>query len=308
MIGPQPAVDLMEPTIIIFCQGVVTGRLQTVVNEMSFIPRNLFRVEVMKSPSRLVWSSLGVNLDTVVRFEDGLSKSVMGVSIQSDGIFCKMGPRKGAADERVVYFPMGGLLMVNDRLYGLATAHQLYTTSATPHISIDPSDLATASDLGLTVSSTGDLEVPPNMEFGPIGEVSRSVWGSNKSRHSELRKLMAATDWALISIRASLGTYDWERTLITSTIWHNAVGFDSNLGTRGDVKEVIVCGGKSGTQKAIMIPYTASIVLGDSRFEVYPIELQHIIGENSSIQVASNRHGLTNSSSKGGFWILGVEG
>jgi hypothetical protein len=208
------------------------------------------------------------------------------------GYLCRIVPessphgRAAIPSQSSIYFTLGGFIIVDGKLYGMTTAHQLYVLTAKANAG------QKASMLGLT-DSDPDSRMPVTFPIcGTIGQLSVYNWGSVRALRQPSSSALLATDWALIEVqRDKIEEFGLEA--IMQTYKNEISGFAKKFEPTVGLKDVWICSGRSQPQKGKLNTSITTILLGDSLFEVHSVELGHPLG--NELQPLFHLTGNTNA-------------
>lgn len=265
MVGVKPTPAAMKPTILCMC--LTKDQRKAIVNafsKMDFIPgvfcHKVVIFELKKSSTGQGSSHLGPMIGQTVEV----------VSQQYFSTLCGTSARILLGDESIDYAKctIGGLIIIDESLYGLTTAHGFATTTKEKLLAVVNKGFQELADANSQTSA---------QIFTPSGTIHSYKW-TGDSEIDESEDLddpedIGSQDWALVNIRPPFYS---ENNFSYCGTRNSIAGYirDEDL-TYG---EVYICSGNSGVQKGTLSGSTASIIMGKSIFEVRSIILEHELG------------------------------
>jgi hypothetical protein len=267
MIGSKRTPTAMKPTILCMC--LAQDQRKAIVNafgRMSFIPE-AFSYKVIISEVRK--SSPG---NSPPHLGSMIGRTVEVIFHKQLETLCGTPMRTLLSDDGSKYAKstIGGLIVVNESLFALTTAHGFAST-------IKETSFLDKDGYPERSLTTKPLNATPT--FKPLGTIHSYEWTDNYNHEEdELEDLQdyedaTSQDWALIDIQPPLYVRNSFSFLDESI---NIEGYlpvdDLTFG------EVHICSSNSGIQKAILSGSTASVLMDKLLFEVRSISLEHELG------------------------------
>jgi hypothetical protein len=263
MISPKRNPTAMKPTILCMC--LAQDQRKAIVNafgQMSFIPK-AFSYKVIISDVRK--SSPG---NSPPHLGSMIGRTVEVIFHKQLETLCGTPMRTLLSDDGSKYAKstIGGLIVVNESLFALTTAHGFAST-------IKETSFLDKDGYPERSLTTKPLNATPT--FKPLGTIHSYEWTDNYNHEEDLQDYedAASQDWALVDIQPPLYVRNSFSFLDESI---NIEGYlpvdDLTFG------EVHICSSNSGIQKAILSGSTASVLMDKLLFEVRSISLEHELG------------------------------
>jgi hypothetical protein len=287
MAGPAEDITSMRPTILVLCPK---GRRRTFETTLAtFIPDGL-KLKVVGRDVVLCSASVGLPSKPGERTGCLVEAKYDAENLSAVGRVTRVlsGPAGGSC------FPestIGGIISVGDLLFAITTAHSMFKKAvAVPNDTVAVGDIEDSSNLN-------------RENFRACGYVETYEWSGTSA--SPIAKLLSSNrqglgmDWVLIRIVEDFCYPNrFKRTLNEVELGQNGATRD-NRALNGDGhaqesnyvaiagflkmeeltnREVWVCAGVSGTQVGILSTTCASIVHGQTTFEVRSLALERPLG------------------------------